>query len=716
MNRISPLRGIARSPLLPAFGARIVLLFAATLCLVLAIGIAEAPGEDFHNAPSLQGFTGLLNTPNAEVTSEGKFDALFTDQIEDRFRARTVREESYMFSIGFLPFSEIGGRLTDSPGILTDLSANLKVQVPFIPKGHYLPDIAFGMQDVGGGAKFLQTKYAVASETWWRLRLSLGYGAGPDRMKGVFGGAEFKAFDWLYLIGENDARETNVGARLVSPELFGVPMNLQVTAKTSLDYRPGTMEYAFGLQIPLGSDRHNTTMPQKHNNVTNAQSAGVKASGTRQRPAPGPGGPKGVEAVREADGPGLARLPEKLTTHGFQNVRVGFRGEALLVVEYENSRYNHNELDGLGVVIGLVVDAVPAGFETLRLIVKNQDIRVLQLSAPLRDFKAFLLDPGTEAEFNKHLRITPDVDDDGGVRFIAGPGNSSWLKSSLVLYPGLKTFVGTEVGVFDYLLSAKLDYYLNVWKGAALNARWDVPLTWTENFSAGKEFGSSKKTAQFERLMLFQAIKASPGVMLNLGGGMVLHDAYGVVNEVMWTPGDGTHRFTFKQASVTSDSIDQPRKRESYLGSYRYYVSPLDLYLVGTGGRFFDNDKGAVAEVKRFFGDTDVSLYFKYSDTPLGEHMKVAGVLFAFPLTPRRDMKPYPLQLKGSDEWSYFQETRLVKAGEKNFVATSIGIEPRLAYNLERVFFNRDRLSEPYIRKHLLRLRDAYLTYGQREN
>jgi hypothetical protein len=184
----------------------------------------------------------------------------------------------------------------------------------------------------------------------------------------------------------------------------------------------------------------------------------------------------------------------------------------------------------------------------------------------------------------------------------------------------------------------------------------------------------------------------------------------------MWTPGDGTHRFTFKQASVTSDSIDQPRKRESYLGSYRYYVSPLDLYLVGTGGRFFDNDKGAVAEVKRFFGDTDVSLYFKYSDTPLGEHMKVAGVLFAFPLTPRRDMKPYPLQLKGSDEWSYFQETRLVKAGEKNFVATSIGIEPRLAYNLERVFFNRDRLSEPYIRKHLLRLRDAYLTYGQREN
>ena len=91
------------------------------------------------------------------------------------------------------------------------------------------------MQDVGGGDKHLQTKYLVASEEFWRLRLSLGAGTGPDRMKGVFGGAEFRAFDWLYLIGENDTKETNVGGRLVTPDLFGYPLNLQIMAKTSLD-------------------------------------------------------------------------------------------------------------------------------------------------------------------------------------------------------------------------------------------------------------------------------------------------------------------------------------------------------------------------------------------------------------------------------------------------------------------------------------------------
>ena len=42
---------------------------------------------------------------------------------------------------------------------------------------------------------------------------------------------------------------------------------------------------------------------------------------------------------------------------------------------------------------------------------------------------------------------------------------------------------------------------------------------------------------------------------------------------------------------------------------------------------------------------------------------------------------------------------------------TSISLDPQMGYNLERVYFNRDRLTEEYIRRHLSRLRDAYITY-----
>ena len=229
----------------------------SVLCLItLSFGLSACYGGEFHNALSLQGFTGLLNTPNAEVTEEGKAYILFSNQKESQWRDRVPREESYIFSVGLFSFAEIGGRLTEAPGATRDLSANAKVKLPFSSIGYFLPDIAFGMQDMGGGAKNLQTKYVVATEELWRFRFSLGYGTGPDRMDGVFGGVEFKTFDWLYLIGEHDTKETNIGIRLVTPEMFGLPVNLQATAKTSLDYRLGNTEFGIGLQFPLGADYH----------------------------------------------------------------------------------------------------------------------------------------------------------------------------------------------------------------------------------------------------------------------------------------------------------------------------------------------------------------------------------------------------------------------------------------------------------------------------
>jgi len=691
-----------------------------TLWLVLLMNAAFANAGEFPNAISLQGFTGLLNTPNAELTEEGSVNALYSNQIEPQWRDLAPREDNYLFSVGFFSFAEFGGRLTDVPAAdVRDLSANVKIKVPFIPQGYYLPDIALGMQDVGGGSKHFQTKYIVASEELWRFRFSLGAGTGPERMKGVFGGAEFKAFDWFYLIGENDGKDTNVGARLVAPELFGYPLGLQITAKTSLDYRPGNTQFGVGLQFPLGNEHlDRSPLPEKTTEVNRTSpETKITVGSLPNEPEKIDQAPSaasvGVTGKGTTPGAYLQRVREKLTAEGFQNVRVGTKGEALLVVEYENNRYNYNELDGLGVVIGIVADTLPGDYETFRVIIKKQDIIVLELSAPLSDFRAFLHDPGKYRQLNDHLRITEYVEKDEGVDYVAGPANSSWLDSSLVVYPGLKTFVATEVGTFDYLLSAELDYFFNVWKGAVVNARWDIPLAWSDNFDNGKAFRSDRSGSQLDRLMLFQAIKVAPGAMVNLGGGMIMPDYHGTLNEAMWTPGDGTHLFMIKQAYATSSNLqDQPQKCELYLGSYRYYFSPLNLYLEGTVGRFFDNDEGFRIEMKRFFGDTALSVYYANSQTTSGDRVQIGGVMIALPLTPRRDMKPGILQLEGNNDWSYAQETKIVAPGESNSITTSMGVDPVLTYNLERVFYNRDRLNEPYIREHLLRLRDAYSTYG----
>jgi hypothetical protein len=188
----------------------------------------------------------------------------------------------------------------------------------------------------------------------------------------------------------------------------------------------------------------------------------------------------------------------------------------------------------------------------------------------------------------------------------------------------------------------------------------------------------------------------------------------------MWTPGDGNHRFLLKQA-YTSSSDPQAlyQSNRVWLGSYRYYFGPLDLYLEGTAGQFLDNDRGFSIELKRFFGDTAISLFYKNSLTEAKtnvnqEHVQMGGVQISIPLTPRRDMKPSLVQVKGSNEWSYAQETKIVTPGNTNSVNTSIGLDPQMGYNLERVYYNRDRLNEEYIWRHIPRLRDAYLTYRQK--
>lgn len=708
---------------IPSFFRRlplILLMLLLTGFLNHSIDAVTFAGE-FHNSLSLQGFTGLLNTPNAEVADEGAMYALYSNQQEKMWRGKENRQDNYMFSVGFFSFAEVGGRVTDAPvkpHNIMDLSANFKVKVPFIPKGYYLPSIAFGMQDIGGGSTQLKTTYVVASEELWRFRLSLGYGNGPNRMKGVFGGAEFKAFDWLYLVGENDTKETNAGIRLISPSVFGIPVHLNVTAKTSLSYRPGeVIEFGFGLQFPLGLEHNNKKPLDDKTRVTYRapeEKYGVTAEKEIIPDRPEEALPKVDDAERDKL---LMQLKKTLICDGFQNVEVGST-DKLVVIEYENGRYNHNELDGLGVVAGITSAHVPPGTETIRFVIRKKGIRVLQLTTPAEVLRDFLLNADKLDQFDESLKITADVTEDKDIKYVGGDSNASWLTSSVVFEPGLTTFVATEVGTFDYLLSARPSIYLNLWKGSILQARWDIPVSWSENFDDGKLFRDKRDNPQFDRFMAFQAFRLLPTVMASLGAGMVLHNVYGTLDEIMWIPGDGTHRFQAKFGYAENNNHDSDSKNKNtsekvILGLYRFYFDPLETYLEVAGGRFWSQDTGFTVELKRFFGDTSFSVYYKNSRTFDGQHVQMGGVQFSFPLTPRRDMKPYFIQLRGSDEWTYSQETEIVNHSTPNLVGVSVGINPQPPFNLERVFYNRDRFMESYIRKHLLRLRDANIKYNE---
>jgi len=222
----------------------------------------------------------VLNTPNAHVQEEGSLQAQYSNQIDQRWRGKVGFQNNYLLSVGMFNFAEFGGRLTNTVGDVSlfnsathgvrDLSANIKLSTaPLTHDKPYLPVFGAGLQDIGGGATNLRTSYLVLSEDLWRFRFSAGYGRGPDRMKGLFGGAEFKAHEWVYLLGEYDTKETNVGIRIVSPEIWKSPVRIAATAKTSLDYKPGNIDIALGITFPLDfRKREKTETAQKERTET----------------------------------------------------------------------------------------------------------------------------------------------------------------------------------------------------------------------------------------------------------------------------------------------------------------------------------------------------------------------------------------------------------------------------------------------------------------
>jgi len=689
--------------------------------------VSDAESGSFHNALSLQGYTGILNTPNAHVTDEGWFSALYTDQKEAQWRKRASFQDNYQFSVGFFSFIELGGRFIEGPHVPRDLSGSFKLtSAPLTRNLPWVPVLALGIQDLGGGAALLQTKYLVLSEDIWRLRLSAGYGTGPDRMKGAFAGGEFKAHEWVYLLGEYDTKETNLGARVILPQFWKVPVQFTATAKTSLNYRPGNFDIAVGLTLPL--DFRMRREPRA------AQSEAVPVKGGDSGVRVGePGAAVGQQPISPeisaqlplslpatelpAQASKLGRLRDSLVGVGFLNVRVGSSGRTL-VVEYENTNFNHNELDALGLVAGLSCQEAPGSFDTLQMVVKRRNIRTATVSVPLQSLREFLAGPQGTPDLRDQLKVDLSGREASDAVFLDGERNSGVFNTSLLLAPGLATFIGTENGAFDYLLSLKPELNTMLWKGGLLGARWDIPLSWSSNLDDGKPYRGSRHPAQMERLMLFQAAQPLPGVMLNLGAGMVVHDRYGMLNEALWSPGDGQHRFRVVQG--WNEDSHTHLKSELYLGAYRYYYSPLDLSLEGTAGKFWAEDKGFSLELKRFWQDTAVSLYFKDTKGTDSKSWKAVGLQFSFPLTPRQDMKPIAkLQLRGSDEWSYAQESTLKNnnynnpRGSLNYLAPyPLAINPQPTQALYRSFYNRDRLSEAYILQHLERLREAWLKYG----
>ncbi|MEG6585082.1 YjbH domain-containing protein [Dendrosporobacter sp. 1207_IL3150] len=177
----------------------------ATICAAfMATATAAA-------APSINGSTGLISTPSADVLHEGQFSLGYYNLKEGGVGT---------FNTGIAKNFEIGvaGFRYDGDQDQTYLNAKLGL----LPETILSPGLAIGIEDVAD--KTDRTYYAVASKG-----LPLGFrihaGVGKGRYDGLFAGIEKtinpisvltgdSAFPATTLIAEYDGREMNYGARL----------------------------------------------------------------------------------------------------------------------------------------------------------------------------------------------------------------------------------------------------------------------------------------------------------------------------------------------------------------------------------------------------------------------------------------------------------------------------------------------------------------------
>ncbi len=657
----------------------------------------------FQNSINFQGFTGLINIPNAEVVQDGDVALSFSNQV-DAFRIRKEKDrytaEHYFVNIGLMPNLEVIGRLaniedkgpSERAFLDRDLSGSLKYQLPIYHD--YLPHIAIGAQDISGIGDRYKAKFVVLSQEYAFMRGTVGYGFGSKHLDGLFGGVEVRATDWLYLLSEYDTQDTRVGVRLTSPHRLWNRFDLALSANKNVNDTKEKISVSLMLKMPLGENHDNIEkVPKTCDAVPDLRPAQVSPAAQTNRPD--------ADTLQRR----LASFQHDLVDFGFENLDIGLHGSDRIYVAYENNIMEHNELDAMGVILGCMLkNSLP--YQKFELVTKKSNQPVRSVRGDLILYKAFIesISQKSLQDFRYSLRMDTDYRSDIPLRLYAENLNSSYLKTRVELTPGLTTFVATEVGVFDYVVSLRPYIHWNLYKGFDLGVLSDIPLFHSANFDEGGPLAPYDEGAKVKSVFLNRS--DTFGGLVNIVSLGMYRDYLGGFDNIAYNMDN--HTFGLK-IGFLQDDTQSVQDREIYLGSYTYYDDDYDAFVTLGGGKYYNQDTGFDLKFKRFFGDTAVTLFYQHTSN------EYVGLGIEIPLTPRKVSDGY-LQFKGKNDFAYSIRSSIRDKSGENRIKVSGAVNPPLVYNPQSRFLNRNRLSQSYLRAHLLRLRDVYFRYVVRED
>ncbi len=651
------------------------------------------------------GATGGLHTPSAFVLAEGEAAASVSNAQDPRL-GTFDRHDIFTLGFGLGGGVELFGRLTEytSPSNLPpgqidwvgirDITANFKWQIPLASKS--LPKFAVGATDVGGGAVFFRSVYAVASDTQGPLRWSLGYARGTtptgqnDAAKvldGVFGGAELRLLDTrATLLAESTGNTNHVGLRYYSEPLSWLgraqlvsSLQKSINGKDAFGAASDPTSLQFSLLIPLGAD-----------GTASSQQLAQTHAAYQALPAE----PLDLPAADR-----WAVLTERLRSAGFDRVRVGLAGKTL-VVEFENQRYLRNEVDALGIVLGLAAENAPPEIARLHAVSRKNGLAVLEASLGAQALRSYLRwgDVQTLQDSVAVGGIT-DADADA-ITWVSGTTRAENLLR-VSLSPLLNTAVGTELGLFDYSLALKARASVPLWRGAQAYADVVQRVSNSSNMDADAPLRASLIRNGTQTVALQQSFWLGSRWYSSIGVGRYQYGTTGAeLDSKLYLPwsDDSVH--------VSATSVSSVNAGQAWSATYRWQISPT-TWLEPSVNQYTDGGRGPGLALTRWFGDVNVQIFARKDlDNTF------AGVKMSLPLTPRQGMSNGPLQIAGSPRFDVALRTRLAQGGCNCLLQDAV--RPlELSYQSESEQLNSGRWSVGYVRSQLERMRDSFYLYGR---
>lgn len=662
------------------------------------------------------GTSGGLNIPTGDMLAPGT--AIFgINTFRENAYASAYSGRNYQFGLGLFEYVEIDGRLADYPRNAAhdlgtrDLSANIKLSLPKLLR--YQPDIAIGYNDIGGGAPQFRSRYVVVSEWFGPLRLSAGMARGRAYLNREFGSAELRLGDTgMSLIAERNAGAYHVGLRYGSTPIRALG-NARLVGTAQRSIRSHTPEgkpfdrNALGLMlvVPFGENARNPRpVAPEDEPIWTPPPPRAEVVAASVSPAT-----SGQQSVATTAGPaasgdtGLARMRTELIKAGLERVRVGRAGSEL-VIEYENHRYNQNEVDAVGIVLGIGAALAPMDVSIVSAVSKKAGLAIFKASVDRARYRQFLRD-GEAYEVKESVTLQYNPGNGAAVQW-QDPEEGPRGYSRVRIDPQLVKFVGTELGVFDYSLAANIQAMVPLWKGAELTTSYLTTLAESENVAHGF-LGYAQQRNGLKSAVVSQALWLSDSILNVTSAGKYLYGDRGLQNETIWmVPGrDDQLRLQFTRTRHT----DRYRTRDTDSGSasYLWKYAPLSVWVEAGYNQYVGKDRGPFVQVSRWFGDIQAQLYGRKSDLETR-----IGFSLAMPLTPRQGMRPGWTHLEGASSFPFKLETKYARAGECNCITQGVLEEMPYVYSARMNLLNQGRLGREYLVEQLPRLREAALLYA----